>query len=503
MSSVASRTTDSAPHGSATMKPSPVAASDTINATQPERQQLKMDRKTPRPFPRSTFGSRLVQSFNQDKAGKAVHTIHAKYASETANRCNSMVSDTDAHMASGISGTVFTAANSRWMEAGRSASAPSRAFETPTVSHATPALITAPCSEGPSEQATHGHDDDSSRPRRVAGVYNRDTARRLVAPLLLPDRQAGSRAQACPANGSTGREVLPTGVSAAATAAIESGRTEETAARAAGARQRVQFVLGEEEFDDMWQVLPSPVFSAARTARDATAQHAEHDGSGDRQHVQGMHASAARRAGTPVPSQQRNLAERLFGVLHEDEDDFIEMQDHLRDPFMLAPDLFNHVRAHRYGSTSAARNADPAERSRNDGIAARDETSTGRFTLIRGPSPFTAFDDVLEGGLFVRSTADHVPRTAPRTAARTARFGAVAPWGFGGPSVGGSSVHEMVMGAMRAGLSPAVLFSDRDFTADDYEMLLKLDETVENRKGATQDDIEKLPVKVHSVFIKL
>lgn len=33
-------------------------------------------------------------------------------------------------------------------------------------------------------------------------------------------------------------------------------------------------------------------------------------------------------------------------------------------------------------------------------------------------------------------------------------------------------------------LPPSMLFSDRDFGADDYEALLALDEGIDNRKGA-------------------
>jgi hypothetical protein len=45
-------------------------------------------------------------------------------------------------------------------------------------------------------------------------------------------------------------------------------------------------------------------------------------------------------------------------------------------------------------------------------------------------------------------------------------------------------------------LPPHLLFSDRDFTADDYELLCRLDDTVENRKGASQQDIDDLPTLV-------
>ena len=49
--------------------------------------------------------------------------------------------------------------------------------------------------------------------------------------------------------------------------------------------------------------------------------------------------------------------------------------------------------------------------------------------------------------------------------------------------------HLSAMRAAFAGMSsgrlpPHLLFSDRDFNEDDYEALLALDETVENRKGA-------------------
>lgn len=48
--------------------------------------------------------------------------------------------------------------------------------------------------------------------------------------------------------------------------------------------------------------------------------------------------------------------------------------------------------------------------------------------------------------------------------------------------------HLSAMRAAFAGMSsgrlpPHLLFSDRDFNEDDYEALLALDDTVENRKG--------------------
>lgn len=58
--------------------------------------------------------------------------------------------------------------------------------------------------------------------------------------------------------------------------------------------------------------------------------------------------------------------------------------------------------------------------------------------------------------------------------------------------------HLTAMRAAFAGMSsgrlpPHLLFSDRDFNEDDYEALLALDDTVENRKGATKDVIEAIP----------
>lgn len=58
--------------------------------------------------------------------------------------------------------------------------------------------------------------------------------------------------------------------------------------------------------------------------------------------------------------------------------------------------------------------------------------------------------------------------------------------------------HLSAMRAAFAGMSsgrlpPHLLFSDRDFNEDDYEALLALDDTVENRKGATKDVIEAIP----------
>ena len=60
----------------------------------------------------------------------------------------------------------------------------------------------------------------------------------------------------------------------------------------------------------------------------------------------------------------------------------------------------------------------------------------------------------------------------------------------------GRGIREAMAGASQAGIPPGLLLSDRDFTADDYEALLKLDERVENRKGASSSDIEALPTHI-------
>jgi len=55
-----------------------------------------------------------------------------------------------------------------------------------------------------------------------------------------------------------------------------------------------------------------------------------------------------------------------------------------------------------------------------------------------------------------------------------------------------SALHQALAGAQSGALPPALLFSDRDFTDADYEMLLALDDRVENRRGATQQDIDEI-----------
>uniref|UniRef100_A0A7S3VPG8 RING-type domain-containing protein n=1 Tax=Dunaliella tertiolecta TaxID=3047 RepID=A0A7S3VPG8_DUNTE len=73
---------------------------------------------------------------------------------------------------------------------------------------------------------------------------------------------------------------------------------------------------------------------------------------------------------------------------------------------------------------------------------------------------------------------------------------------FGGPFGGGMGGRGFGMqGLLAAGgrgsnLPPNLLFSDRDFTADDYEALCRLDESVENRTGATRAEINALPTEV-------
>ncbi len=60
--------------------------------------------------------------------------------------------------------------------------------------------------------------------------------------------------------------------------------------------------------------------------------------------------------------------------------------------------------------------------------------------------------------------------------------------------------QELLLGALRSGLPPSLLLSDRDFTPDDYEALCRLDETVENRKGASQQEVDALPTQVGALL---
>lgn len=61
-----------------------------------------------------------------------------------------------------------------------------------------------------------------------------------------------------------------------------------------------------------------------------------------------------------------------------------------------------------------------------------------------------------------------------------------------------AAVQEAVIGIARSGLPPHLLFTDRDFTSDDYEWLCQLDEGIENRKGADDDTINKLPTLTYA-----
>lgn len=57
------------------------------------------------------------------------------------------------------------------------------------------------------------------------------------------------------------------------------------------------------------------------------------------------------------------------------------------------------------------------------------------------------------------------------------------------------ALREAVMGLQRTGLPPHLLFSDRDFTADDYDELCRLDEMVESKKGASPGQLAALPTQ--------
>lgn len=58
------------------------------------------------------------------------------------------------------------------------------------------------------------------------------------------------------------------------------------------------------------------------------------------------------------------------------------------------------------------------------------------------------------------------------------------------------AMREQVLAAQRAGIPPHLLLSDRDFTPEDYELLCRLDEQVENRKGAKDEQLMALPTEV-------
>ncbi|EFJ50448.1 hypothetical protein VOLCADRAFT_73771 [Volvox carteri f. nagariensis] len=57
-------------------------------------------------------------------------------------------------------------------------------------------------------------------------------------------------------------------------------------------------------------------------------------------------------------------------------------------------------------------------------------------------------------------------------------------------------MREQILAAQRAGIPAHLLLSDRDFTPEDYELLCRLDEQVENRKGAKDEQLAALPTEV-------
>ncbi|GLC54051.1 hypothetical protein PLESTB_000818300 [Pleodorina starrii] len=58
-----------------------------------------------------------------------------------------------------------------------------------------------------------------------------------------------------------------------------------------------------------------------------------------------------------------------------------------------------------------------------------------------------------------------------------------------------TAMREQLVAAQRAGIPPHLLLSDRDFTPEDYELLCRLDERVENRKGAKDEQLAALPTE--------
>ncbi|GIL85459.1 hypothetical protein Vretimale_10607 [Volvox reticuliferus] len=61
------------------------------------------------------------------------------------------------------------------------------------------------------------------------------------------------------------------------------------------------------------------------------------------------------------------------------------------------------------------------------------------------------------------------------------------------------AMREQILAAHRAGIPAHLLLSDRDFTPEDYELLCRLDEGVENRKAAKDEQLAALPTEIVGV----
>ncbi|GMH33463.1 hypothetical protein BSKO_01297 [Bryopsis sp. KO-2023] len=92
---------------------------------------------------------------------------------------------------------------------------------------------------------------------------------------------------------------------------------------------------------------------------------------------------------------------------------------------------------------------------------------------------------------FMRRRARHQGPREGRGASLREEFGALMNVLGLVPPLDGAPGSAM-MGMARSGLPPHLLFTDRDFTGEDYEFLCRLDEGVENRKGADEETINKL-----------
>jgi len=57
-----------------------------------------------------------------------------------------------------------------------------------------------------------------------------------------------------------------------------------------------------------------------------------------------------------------------------------------------------------------------------------------------------------------------------------------------------SRMREAMVGIVNSRLPPHLLFSDRDFDGDDYEFLSRLDDSIESKKGADDQIINKIDI---------
>eukprot|EP01026_Neomeris_dumetosa_P013231 TRINITY_DN1461_c0_g1_i3.p1 TRINITY_DN1461_c0_g1~~TRINITY_DN1461_c0_g1_i3.p1 ORF type:complete len:335 (-),score=41.16 TRINITY_DN1461_c0_g1_i3:924-1829(-) len=169
----------------------------------------------------------------------------------------------------------------------------------------------------------------------------------------------------------------------------------------------------------------------------------------------------------------------------------LQQQEYMEEQQYLAQFFHRNGSGGRHRGSSATESASPSD-------FANIQSLYSRLEQLNNPHRVgERLSQVMDQINMLRVQMD-ASDTRPQSRQRLLNMLTQAMEDHGGPSefglpVNSGEMREMVRRARQAGISPDLLFSDRDFNANDYEQLLRLDQFAEHSHlGATKDQIQSV-----------